>query len=83
MRLRVTVNQGSILFPNTTLTEEARGAKAAAEAGSSCTGMLVEAELETEGAGIGGVIGEESTDLFNERKRQGEQEYKENKRKIG
>jgi hypothetical protein len=41
MRLRVCVSQGSIFEPKTTLTDEARGAKAAADAGSSWTGMLV------------------------------------------
>lgn len=40
MRFRVCVNQGSTLEPRTTLTEEARGAKAAAEAGRSCTGII-------------------------------------------
>ncbi|KAG7124740.1 hypothetical protein HYQ44_001925 [Verticillium longisporum] len=39
MRFRVCVSQGSTLAPKTTLTEEARGAKAAAEAGSSCGGI--------------------------------------------
>lgn len=38
-RLSVCVNQGSTLDPRTTLTDEALGAKAAAEAGRSCTGM--------------------------------------------
>lgn len=40
MRLRVCVSHGSTLEPSTTLTEEARGAKAAAEAGSSCGGIV-------------------------------------------
>jgi hypothetical protein len=35
MRLSVCVSQGSTLEPRTTLTEEARGAKAAADAGNS------------------------------------------------
>src|SRR5690349_15022443 len=39
MRLRVCVTHGSILEPSTTFTEEARGAKAAAEAGNSCGGI--------------------------------------------
>lgn len=38
-RLRVAVNHGSTLELRTTLTEEARGAKAAADAGNSCGGM--------------------------------------------
>lgn len=41
MRLSVCVSQGSIFEPKTTLTDEARGAKAAADAGRSWTGMLV------------------------------------------
>lgn len=41
MRLRVCVSQGSTFELKTTLTDEARGAKAAADAGSSWTGMLV------------------------------------------
>lgn len=40
MRLRVWVNHGSILEPSTTLTDDALGAKAAAEAGRSCTGIV-------------------------------------------
>lgn len=40
MRLRVCVNQGSTLEPRTTLTDEALGAKAAADAGNSCGGMI-------------------------------------------
>lgn len=39
MRLSVCVNHGSTLEPRTTLTEEARGAKAAADAGNNCGGM--------------------------------------------
>ena len=38
-RLRVAVSQGSTFGPRTTLTDEARGAKAAAEAGRSWGGM--------------------------------------------
>jgi len=40
MRFNVWVNHGSTLDPNTTLTEAALGAKAAAEAGNSCGGIL-------------------------------------------
>ena len=47
MRFSVCVNHGSTLDPSTALTDEARGAKAAAEAGSSCTGIVT-------GAGRGG-----------------------------
>ena len=40
MRLSVCVNHGSTLDPKTTFTDEARGAKAAAEAGNSCGGIV-------------------------------------------
>jgi hypothetical protein len=39
MRFSVCVNQGSTFELKTTLTEDALGAKAAAEAGSSCGGI--------------------------------------------
>ena len=39
MRFSVCVNQGSTLEPRTTLTADALGAKAAAEAGSNCGGI--------------------------------------------
>ena len=39
MRLSVAVSHGSTFEPNTTFTDEALGAKAAAEAGRSCGGM--------------------------------------------
>lgn len=38
-RFKVCVSQGSTLDPNTTLTEDALGANAAAEAGRSWTGI--------------------------------------------
>lgn len=38
-RFSVAVNHGSTLELRTTLTEDARGAKAAADAGSNCGGM--------------------------------------------
>ena len=38
-RFSVTVNHGSTLELKTTLTDDARGAKAAADAGSNCGGM--------------------------------------------
>lgn len=38
------MSQGSTLEPRTTLTDEARGAKAAAEAGRSWTGMANEGD---------------------------------------
>src|SRR3569833_750396 len=40
MRFSVCVSHGSTLEPSTSLTEDARGAKAAADAGSSCGGIL-------------------------------------------
>jgi hypothetical protein len=39
MRFKVCVNHGSTFELRTTLTEDARGAKAAAEAGSNCGGI--------------------------------------------
>jgi hypothetical protein len=42
IRLSVCVNHGSTFELNTTLTEDALGAKAAAEAGNSCGGMVIE-----------------------------------------
>lgn len=46
MRLRVCVSQGSTFEPRTTLTDEARGANGAAEAGRSGTSMIL-AEPQT------------------------------------
>jgi hypothetical protein len=40
MRFSVCVSHGSTLDPKTTLTDDALGAKAAAEAGKSCGGIL-------------------------------------------
>lgn len=45
MRFSVLVNHGSTLEPSTTLTEDALGAKAAAEAGNSWTGIMAGCEL--------------------------------------
>lgn len=47
-RLSVCVSQGSTLEPNTTLTEDALGAKAAADAGNNCTGMFAVCEERRE-----------------------------------
>jgi hypothetical protein len=62
MRFNVWVNHGSTLEDRTTFTEDARGAKAAADAGSSCGGILllegatvVQREDRTAGVGGGGV----------------------------
>jgi hypothetical protein len=52
IRLRVCVNHGSTFELKTTLTEDALGANAAAEAGSNCGGIEKNVVGEEVGEGI-------------------------------
>jgi hypothetical protein len=77
-RFSVAVNHGSTLELKTTLTEDARGAKAAADAGNNCGGM------DTRSGFVGGVTtaGRASGDTRRRLGLRGGQRREKTKRKV-